>query len=69
MMMNLLGKALFLILMKRRRFVLFTSLFYYFFFYIQGPSDENLTSDKIKVLKFFNEGGEQEMTGIQVGCR
>jgi len=33
----------------------------------EGPSDENLTSDKIKVLKFFNEGGEQEMTGIQ-GC-
>ena len=43
--------------------------FCYYFFRIQGPSDENLTSDKIKVLKFFNEGGEQEMTGIQVGCR
>jgi len=33
----------------------------------EGPSDENLTSDKIKVLKFFNDGGEHEMTGIQ-GC-
>ena len=32
-----------------------------------GPSDHNLTVDKKKVLKFFNEGGEQEMTGIQ-GC-
>ena len=32
----------------------------------QGPSDDNLTADKKKVLKFFNEGGEQEMTGIQV---
>ena len=43
--------------------------FCFYSFHIQGPSDENLTSDKIKVLKFFNEGGEQEMTGIQVGCR
>jgi len=33
----------------------------------EGPSDDNLTADKKKVLKFFNEGGEQEMTGIQ-GC-
>merc|ERR1719500_1153859 len=33
----------------------------------EGPSDDNLTVDKKKVLKFFNEGGEQEMTGIQ-GC-
>ena len=33
----------------------------------QGPSNDNLTADKKKVLKFFNEGGEQEMTGIQVG--
>ena len=33
---------------------------------MQGPSDDNLTVDKKKVLKFFNEGGEQEMTGIQV---
>ena len=32
----------------------------------EGPSDDNLTADKKKVLKFFNEGGEQEMTGIQV---
>lgn len=33
----------------------------------EGPSDENLTSDKKNVLKFFNEGGDQELTGIQ-GC-
>eukprot|EP00090_Calanus_glacialis_P034369 TRINITY_DN5767_c0_g1_i1.p1 TRINITY_DN5767_c0_g1~~TRINITY_DN5767_c0_g1_i1.p1 ORF type:complete len:906 (-),score=328.78 TRINITY_DN5767_c0_g1_i1:158-2875(-) len=33
----------------------------------EGPSDDNMTADKKKVLKFFNEGGEQEMTGIQ-GC-
>jgi len=33
----------------------------------EGPSNDNLTADKKKVLKFFNEGGEQEMTGIQ-GC-
>jgi len=32
-----------------------------------GPTDDNMTVDKKKVLKFFNEGGEQEMTGIQ-GC-
>ena len=32
----------------------------------EGPSDENLTTDKKKVLKFFNEGTEQELTGIQV---
>ena len=32
---------------------------------VQGPSD-HLTADKKKVLKFFNEGGELEMTGIQV---
>ena len=32
-----------------------------------GPSDDNLTSDKKKVLNFFNEGGDQELTGIQ-GC-
>jgi len=32
-----------------------------------GPSDENLTSDKRKVLTFFNEGGDHELTGIQ-GC-
>lgn len=33
----------------------------------EGPSNDNMTSDKKKVLKFFNEGGEQELTGIQ-GC-
>jgi len=33
----------------------------------EGPSDDNLSSDKKKVLAFFNEGGEQELTGIQ-GC-
>ena len=33
----------------------------------EGPSDDNLTSDKKNVLKFFNEGGDQELTGIQ-GC-
>lgn len=33
----------------------------------EGPSNDNLTADKKKVLKFFNEGGEQEMTAIQ-GC-
>merc|ERR1719480_506493 len=49
--MNLLGKVLSLTLMKKK----------------EGPSDDNLTADKKKVLKFFNEGGEQEMTGIQ-GC-
>ncbi len=32
----------------------------------EGPSDHNLTQDKKKVLKFFNEGSEQELTGIQV---
>ena len=32
-----------------------------------GPSDDNLTADKRKVLTFFNEGGDQELTGIQ-GC-
>jgi len=32
-----------------------------------GPSDDNLTTDKKNVLKFFNEGGGQELTGIQ-GC-
>ena len=32
-----------------------------------GPSDDNLTSDKKKVLTFFNDGGDQELTGIQ-GC-
>ena len=32
----------------------------------EGPSDDNLSSDKKKVLAFFNEGGEQELTGIQV---
>jgi len=31
-----------------------------------GPSND-MTVDKKRVLKFFNEGGEQEMTGIQ-GC-
>jgi len=31
-----------------------------------GPSDNNLTVDKKKVLKFFGEGTEQELTGIQV---
>ena len=35
----------------------------------EGPSDENLTTDKKKVLKFFNEGTEQELTGIQVPYR
>ena len=33
----------------------------------EGPSDDNLTSDKKKVLTFFNDGGDQELTGIQ-GC-
>ena len=33
----------------------------------EGLSDENLSSDKKKVLNFFNEGGDQELTGIQ-GC-
>lgn len=32
-----------------------------------GPSDDNLTADKRKVLNFFNEGGDHELTGIQ-GC-
>ena len=32
-----------------------------------GPSDDNLTADKRKVLTFFNEGGDHELTGIQ-GC-
>lgn len=33
----------------------------------EGYTNENLTADKRKVLKFFNEGTEQELTGIQ-GC-
>ena len=33
----------------------------------EGPSDDNLTKDKKKVLKFFNTGSERELTGIQ-GC-
>jgi len=33
----------------------------------EALSDENLTGAKKKVLKFFNEGGDQELTGIQ-GC-
>jgi len=32
-----------------------------------GITNENLTADKRKVLKFFNEGTEQELSGIQ-GC-
>jgi len=33
----------------------------------EGPSNRNMTNDKKKVLKFFNEGTERELTGIQ-GC-
>ena len=33
----------------------------------EGPSNENLTADKKKVLKFFNEGSERELSAIH-GC-
>ena len=36
---------------------------------IKGPSNERMTPDKRKVLKFFNEGTDSELIGIQVKPR